>query len=375
MNPPLRFELHGQDGRARIGTVQTGHGSFETPVFMPVGTQATVKSQTKDDLARAGAAILLCNTYHLHLRPGEGVIEKLGGLHDFMSWPGSILTDSGGFQVFSLARLREVTEDGVRFQSHLDGAEVFLGPKEAMAIQQALGSDIAMVFDECPPYPAPKADVERAVERSLRWAAVCTEQRPARPEQAVFGIVQGGIHKELRQRCARELRAMELDGLAVGGLSVGETKEMMNAVLDDTEPELPVDKPRYLMGVGAPEDLFEAVERGVDMFDCVMPTRNGRNGGCFTWNGKVRLKAAIHREDPSPLDPTCACTTCRNYSRAYLRHLFNSGEMLGAQLASHHNIAFLQQLMAKMREAIRAGRFAELKREFYAKYFASDESA
>ncbi len=373
LTSPLAFERLAQDGRARVGRITTLHGTFETPVFMPVGTQATVKSQTTDDLQRAGVRILLCNTYHLHLRPGEEVIEHLGGLHRFMSWPGAILTDSGGFQVFSLARLREVREDGVLFQSHLDGSDVFLGPDQAMAIQQALGSDIAMAFDECPPHPAARSTVEAAVERTLRWAARCAERRAERPQQAVFGIVQGGIHPDLRQHCARELRAMGFDGLAIGGLSVGETKEMMNAVLEDTEPELPVDSPRYLMGVGAPEDLFEAIERGVDMFDCVMPTRNGRNGGCFTWSGKVRLKAAIHREDPGPLDPDCGCSTCRGYSRAYLRHLFNTDEMLGSQLASHHNIAFLQSLMEKIREAIRAGRFAELKAEFTARYFGPHE--
>ena len=329
---------------------------------MPVGTAGTVKAMTPEEVLGLGADVILCNTYHLMLRPGAERVKRLGGLHQMMNWQGPILTDSGGFQVFSLAPTRKLTDDGATFRSHIDGSEHFLGPREALAIQAALGSTIAMVFDECPPFPAEKHEVAKAVQRTVAWAKIQREIGPA-PEQALFGIVQGGVHVDLRAQCAEELVALGFDGYAIGGLSVGEPNESMYEIAAATTPRLPADKPRYLMGVGMPQDLIECVGRGIDLFDCVLPTRTARNGLLFTRDGRVVLKNATHADDPRPLDPECGCYTCRNYSRAYLRHLFQAGEILGSRLNTTHNLFFFLELMARAREAIAAGRFDAFARE------------
>jgi queuine tRNA-ribosyltransferase len=361
----FRYTLLGEDGLARVGEITTLRGIIRTPAFMPVGTVATVKALYPEQVKAAGADILLANTYHLMLRPTAERIHRLGGLHTFMRWDGPILTDSGGFQVMSLSRIRKVTEEGALFQSHLDGSRHALSPERAIEIQCMLGADIQMQLDECIELPASHAETARAMELSLRWAERCKaafaqnlERGLAQPGQALFGIVQGGIEHDLRRRSAETLVGIDFPGYAVGGLAVGEGHEVMLRTLEATLPFLPTSKPRYLMGVGTPEDLIEAVARGVDMFDCVLPTRNGRHGLAFTWNGRVNLRNAKHAEDTAPLDPESSCPAARDYSRAYLHHLVKSGELLGAMLVSWINTAFYQELMAAMRAAIRERRFA-----------------
>ncbi len=357
--PAFGYTLHAQDGRARLGTVHTPRGDIRTPAFMPVGTVATVKALYPEQVRQAGADIILANTYHLMLRPGAERVARLGGLHSFMRWDGPILTDSGGFQVMSLSKIRKITEAGAEFQSHIDGSRHMLSPERSIEIQCLLGADIQMQFDECIELPAERREVERAMELSLRWAerSKASFERHSKAGQALFGIVQGGTDAELRARSARELVAMDLPGYAVGGLAVGEGHDVMLATLEGVLPHLPESKPRYLMGVGTPEDLIESVRRGIDMFDCVMPTRNGRHGLAFTWGGRVNLRNAKHAEDLSPLDPESACPAARDYSRAYLHHLMRSGEYLGAMLLSWVNTWFYQELMAAMRLAIAEGRF------------------
>jgi queuine tRNA-ribosyltransferase len=356
------FRIVARDGRARLGRVSTARGEVETPAFMPVGTAGTVKAVTPEELRTCGARIILCNTYHLHLRPGEEVIRDLGGLNRFMHWDGSILTDSGGFQAFSLAGMRRLDDDGVVFRSHLDGTEHHLTPEKSMEIQAALGSDIAMVLDECPALPASREAVLDAVRRTSLWAAMCREAY--RGPGAVFGIVQGGPYPDLRERSARELLALDFHGYAVGGVSVGEPAEEVAATAAITADLLPADRPRYLMGVGRPEDLVAAVGSGLDLFDCVLPTRNARNGTLFTSGGRINIKQQRFLRDPRPLDPRCGCDTCRNYSRAYLRHLFMAGEILASRLNTVHNLTYYLGLMARMRHAIAAGAFEAFRSEF-----------
>ncbi len=333
---------------ARLGRLHTPHGVIETPIFMPVGTQATVKAMTPEELKDIGSQIILSNTYHLYMRPGHDLIERAGGLHKFMNWDKPILTDSGGFQVFSLGPLRKIKEEGVEFRSHLDGSKHFLSPEKATEIQNALGSDIIMAFDECAPYPADRQYVKNSLERTTRWLERCKAAHKYPERQALFGIVQGGMYKDLREQSAREITAIDLPGYAIGGLSVGEPKEMMYEVLDYTVPLLPEDKPRYLMGVGSPDDLLEGVLRGIDMFDCVLPTRIARNGTAMTSQGKVVVRNASYAEDFTSLDPECDCYTCRNYTKAYLRHLIKCNEILGARLLTIHNLHFLLKLMEKI---------------------------
>jgi queuine tRNA-ribosyltransferase len=347
----IRFDLLGHDGAARRGRLHTPHGIVETPVFMPVGTQATVKGLTPEQVRQAGAQILLGNTYHLTLRPGDEIIAELGGLHRFMAWDGPILTDSGGFQVYSLAPTRQIDDRAAVFRSHIDGALVDLTPERAVAIQENLGSDIAMCLDECPPHDTPADYLRVAVERTLRWAERCRAAHK-RPDQALFAIVQGGTDLELRAHCARELTALDFPGYALGGFSVGETEAQMVAALGPTAALLPIEKPRYLMGVGRPQDILAGVRAGIDLFDCVLPTRNGRNASAFTDEGEIRLRNACHKRDPRPLESGCSCYTCRHFSRAYLHHLFLAKEMLGPTLLSLHNVAFYCRLMAEMRQAI-----------------------
>jgi len=360
VTPRFGFRMIAQDGAARRGEITTPHGTVRTPAFMPVGTAATVKALYPEQVKAAGADIVLANTYHLMLRPGAERIARLGGLHAFMRWDGPILTDSGGFQVMSLGKLRKISEDGVCFQSHVDGATHMLTPERAVEIQCLLGADIQMQLDECIELPAEPDDARRAMELSLRWAerARASFARLAKPGQALFAILQGGTDPGLRRRSAEALIAMDFPGYAVGGLAVGEGHEVMLRTLDGVVPLLPADKPRYLMGVGTPLDLIESVRRGIDMFDCVLPTRNGRHGLAFTWEGRVNLRNACHAEDPTPLDPASACPAARDYSRAYLHHLVKSGEYLGSMLLSWVNTAFYQELMAAMRDAIAEGRFA-----------------
>jgi queuine tRNA-ribosyltransferase len=360
------FTLIRSDGNARRGRLRLARGELETPVFMPVGTYGTVKAMTPEELAGMGAQIILGNTFHLWLRPGTGVIQAHGDLHDFMHWEGPILTDSGGFQVYSLGGLRKITEEGVHFRSPVDGARVFMGPEESMQIQRELGSDIVMIFDECTPYPASEDEARVSMERSLRWAARSRVAHGDNPN-ALFGIVQGGMYEALRERSLDGLREIGFDGYAVGGLSVGEPPEDRLRILDFLAERLPVDRPRYLMGVGTPADLVEGVRRGIDMFDCVMPTRNARNGHLFVREGVVRIKNRVHAEDTGPLDPHCDCYTCRHYSRAYLRHLFRCNEILGARLNTIHNLHFYLNLMREMREAIAGGRFESYREDFYAR--------
>jgi len=343
---------------ARLGRFVTPHGVIETPAFMPVGTQGTVKAVLPRDLREMGCQILLGNTYHLYLRPGHELVRKLGGLHRFMGWDGPILTDSGGYQVFSLAAMRKISEEGARFQSHLDGTSHLLTPEKAVEIQEALGSDIAMVLDECIPHDAGRKYARESTERTIRWAERCQQAR-SRRQQMMFGIVQGGMFEDLRRRCAEEMAPMPFDGFAVGGLGVGEGEELLRSISAFTAALLPEDRPRYLMGVGRPEDMLRAVRAGFDMFDCVIPTRNGRNGTLFTTGGKISIKRAEFADDPRPLDEDCGCYTCSNFSRAYLRHLFMAGEILASQLNSLHNLYFYHRLMERCREALRAGR-AEL---------------
>ena len=356
----FRFTLDCTDPAtgARRGTFQTPHGPVETPGFMPVGTQGTVKGLTIDQVAGTGAQMILGNTYHLGLRPGAETVRALGGLHAMFGWDGPILTDSGGFQVFSLKDIRKITEHSVVFRSHIDGAIIDLTPEHSIDIQEALGSDVAMVLDHVVALPAEDAEVQLAMERSIRWAARCLEHA-RRADQAKFAIVQGGLNAELRVQCARELATMDFEGFAVGGLSVGETPDEMYRITALTTPELPAEKPRYLMGVGRPIDLLESVARGIDLFDCVMPTRNGRNGFAFTDEGPVKIRNAKHRTDTSPLDPTCDCFTCTRHSRGYLRHLFIAGEMLGPTLMSLHNLTYYQRVMREARGAIENGTLAD----------------
>ena len=351
----FRYELRNQDGHAREGVIRTSRGDIRTPAFMPVGTAATVKAMLPDSVRQTGADILLCNTYHLMLRPGAERIKSLGGLHRFMGWGRPILTDSGGFQVMSLANLRKITEEGVKFQSHIDGAAEFLSPERAMQIQRALGSDIQMVLDECPAYPASEAQIEKSLALSMRWAKRSKAAFGEQPGRACFGIVQGGTFQHLRARSAGELREIGFDGYAIGGLAVGEGQALMFEVLDATVQHLPVDRPRYLMGVGKPDDLVGAVLRGVDMFDCVLPTRSGRNGQAFTAHGTLNLRNARFADDPAPLDETCACPACRKFSRAYLHHVVKAKEIIASILLTWHNLVYYQTLMATLREAIAAG--------------------
>ena len=353
---------------ARLGVLHTPHGDIETPIFMPVGTQATVKSMTPEELKEIGSQIILSNTYHLYLRPGHELVKKAGGLHEFMHWNKPILTDSGGFQVFSLGPLRKISEEGVEFRSHLDGSKHFLTPEKAMEIQNALGSDIMMAFDECAPYPASREYVKNSLERTTRWLERCKEAHKNPEKQALFGIIQGGMYKDLREQSAKEITAIDLPGYAIGGLSVGEPKPMMYDILEHTTPFMPVDKPRYLMGVGSPDDLIEGVIRGVDMFDCVLPTRIARNGTAMTSQGKVVVRNATYAEDFTPLDPECDCYTCRNYTKAYIRHLIKTNEMLGARLITTHNLHFLLKLMENIRQAIREDRLLDFREEFFTKY-------
>ncbi len=344
--------------------METAHGRFETPVFMPVGTQGTVKALSPEELKELGARIILSNTYHLYLRPGHRIIEKLGGLHGFMNWDGPILTDSGGYQVYSLSKLRRISEEGVTFQSHIDGSRHFIGPEEAMDIQQALGSDIMMAFDECAPYPADREYVVNSVRLTSLWARRCQEQK-RNGCQDLFGIVQGGMYTDLREMSAKELVGMGFDGYALGGLSVGEDSETRKRIIQESIVFLPKDKPVYLMGVGRPEDILEAVMLGVDMFDCVMPTRNARNGTLFTKKGKLVIKNACHKDDERPIDEDCRCYTCNHYSRAYLRHLFIANELLAYRLNSIHNLYYYACLMEDIRASIRDDRLDEFRGEFY----------
>lgn len=370
MKHAVTYELIKEDKRskARRGVLHTPHGDIQTPVFMPVGTQATVKAMKPEDIKEMGAGIILSNTYHLYLRPGHEIVREAGGLHKFMNWDRAILTDSGGFQVFSLGNLRKISEEGVKFRSHLDGSSHFITPEKAIEIQNALGSDIMMAFDECAPYPADRTYVKNSMERTTRWLQRCKDTHKDWEKQSLFGIMQGGMYKDLRKESAKAIVDMDLPGYAVGGLSVGEPKEIMIDVLDDCVDYLPREKARYLMGVGSPDYLFEAVEHGIDMCDCVLPTRIARHGLATTSRGRVNIKNAKYQRDWEPLDPECDCYTCRNYSKAYLRHLFKAEEMLSAVLLSYHNIHFLIKLMENIRKSIEEDRFLEFKAEFYEKY-------
>ena len=354
----VSFRLSARDGAVRAGVLETARGLVPTPAFMPVGTAATVKALTPDMVAATGARLVLANTYHLMLRPSAERIARLGGLHAFMRWPNPILTDSGGYQLMSLAELRTIDENGVEFRSHIDGSRHRLTPERAIELQRLLDADVSMVLDECPPFGIDEAAAAISMRRSMRWAARCREAFVARPGRALFGIVQGGVHPEQRAESAAALTGIGFDGYAVGGLAVGEGREAMFRVLDVTAPLLPADRPRYLMGVGKPEDLLGAVARGIDLFDCVLPTRSGRTGLAFTRFGPVNLRNARHTDDPRPLDESVPCAASRDYSRAYLHHLVRSGEILGATLLTWHNVAYYQHLMAGMREAIAAGAFA-----------------
>ncbi|MCK6157972.1 tRNA guanosine(34) transglycosylase Tgt [Moraxella osloensis] len=365
----MQFILHktaAGESRARRGTVHLAHGDVQTPAFMPVGTYGTVKGMLPRDIHEIGAEIILGNTFHLWLRPTTDVIDKFGGLHDFIGWNKPILTDSGGFQVFSLGAMRKIVEEGVHFRSPIDGAKVFLSPEISMQIQYSLNSDIVMQFDECTPYPATPSEADTSLELSLRWGERCKNAHEKLGNQnALFGIIQGSMYRNLREKSLEGLLAIGFDGYAIGGLSVGEPKEEMMAVLDYLPDDMPADKPRYLMGVGKPEDIVEAVRRGVDMFDCVMPTRNARNGHYFTTFGAVKIKNAVHRFDQSPLDSECDCYTCQNFSRAYLHHLFKCNEMLSAQLGTIHNLRYYQRLMADIRQSIEDDKFDAFVDTFY----------
>jgi queuine tRNA-ribosyltransferase len=362
----MEFNAVKQVGKARLGLLKFERGEVRTPAFMPVGTYGTVKAMTPDEVRESGADILLGNTFHLMLRPGTDVIEKHGDLHDFMQWKRPILTDSGGFQVWSLAERRKITEQGVTFASPIDGSKVFMGPEESMAVQKSLGSDIVMIFDECTPYPATEEQASESMELSLRWAERSKRAHEGNPS-ALFGIVQGGMHESLRVRSAQELVRIGFDGYAIGGLSVGEPHEERDRVLDFTVPELPTDRPRYLMGVGRPEDIIAGVIRGVDMFDCVMPTRNARNGYLFTSRGVLKIRNARHEFDTGPIDAECDCSTCQTYSRSYLRHLDRCNEILGSRLMTMHNLRYYQNLMQGLRDAIEQNRLDAFVEEYRAK--------
>jgi queuine tRNA-ribosyltransferase len=368
------FELLKIDSRtaARRGELKTAHGRVSTPVFMPVGTRGAVKGITPGHLAETGTSIVLANTYHMLIRPGVEIVEALGGLHTLMNWPGPILTDSGGFQVFSLSTLNRIGDDGVEFASHIDGAKLYIDAKVATVTQNRLGADIIMCFDECTPYPCEPKKLSDAVERTIRWAGQCKEAH-RNPAQLLFGIVQGGLDQTLRKACAERLTDMDFDGYALGGLSVGESHAQMVETVGFTSPLLPADKPRYLMGVGMPTDIVAAVRAGVDMFDCVLPTRNGRNAFAFTANGPVRLRNSVYVRDTSPVEPGCTCYCCRNFSKGAIRHFFNVGEMLGPILVSLHNIAYYQRLMSEVRQRIEDGTFADWSAQFITTYYGKTE--
>ena len=360
----MQFNLKTTDGKARRGELVFERGTVQTPAFMPVGTYGTVKAMTPEELRDIGAEIILGNTFHLMLRPGTEIIQQHGDLHDFMHWSGPILTDSGGFQVFSLGKMRKITEEGVHFRSPIDGSKIFLDPEKSIQVQHELGSDIIMIFDECTPYPATHKEAEDSMQLSLRWAE---RSKTAHGDNAsaLFGIIQGGMFEDLRETSLHALTAMDFDGYAIGGLSVGEPKEDMLRIIATTTPKMPTDKPRYLMGVGKPEDLVEAVRRGVDMFDCVMPTRNARNGHLFTHTGVVRIKNSPHKQDTAPISNDCGCYSCQHYSRAYLHHLFKCNEILASRLATIHNLYYYQELMAGLRKAIEQGKLADFVTTFY----------
>jgi queuine tRNA-ribosyltransferase len=376
MNPRFQFSIHATDGKARTGTIQMRRGEIRTPAFMPVGTAATVKAMKPQDVRKTGADILLGNTYHLMLRPGAERVARLGGLHKFMNWDRPILTDSGGYQVMSLSELRKITEEGVTFASHIDGSRHMLSPERSMEIQRLLGSDIVMCFDECPKIDQPRDVIAKSMEMSMRWARRSRDAFDAGGEHAensaLFGIQQGALDECLRKQSADALAEIGFDGYAIGGLAVGEGQEAMFATLEFAPGQLPADRPRYLMGVGKPDDLVGAVERGVDMFDCVLPTRSGRNGQAFTWNGPLNMRNARHAEDTGPIDERCMCPTCGTYTRAYLHHLQKSGEMLGAMLLTEHNLSFYQQLMQGMRDAIAQQRFAAFASDFRRDYLRKE---
>ncbi len=364
----VTYKLLCKDKKARRGRVTTPHGTIETPAFMPVGTAGSVKAMKPEDVRATGAEIILANTYHLFLRPGVEVLKEAGGLHRFMNWSGPILTDSGGFQVFSLGGLRKIQEEGVTFASHIDGSRHLLSPEISMEVQHAIGSDIMMAFDECAPYPADYNYVAKSMAMTTRWLKRCKEAHKNIETQSLFGIMQGGMYRDLREKSAKDITALDLPGYAIGGLSVGEPKHLMCEVLDYAVDLLPEDRPRYLMGVGTPDYLFEGVERGLDMFDCVLPTRLARHGAVMTTYGQLNIKNARFERDFGPLDPECDCYACRHYSRAYVRHLFKCGEIEASMLISEHNIRFLQRTMAGIRKSIEEGRFAAYKEEFYGKY-------
>ncbi len=366
MTAKFAFELKARDGKARLGTIRTPRGEIRTPAFMPVGTAGTVKAMLPESVAATGADILLGNTYHLMLRPTAERIDALGGLHRFMNWDKPILTDSGGFQVMSLSDLRKLTEEGVTFKSHIDGSRHELTPERSMEIQRLLGSDIVMCFDECPALPADRERIAQSMRLSMRWAARSREAFGDRPGHALFGIQQGGLEEDLRAESAEALRAIGFEGYAIGGLAVGEGQEAMFRVLDFAPDQLPQDKPRYLMGVGKPDDIVGAVKRGVDMMDCVLPSRSGRTGQAFTRRGVVNIKNARHADDPRPLDEACSCPACRSYSRAYLHHVFRAGEMISGMLLTWHNLHYFQQIMAEMRAAIAEARFDAWEAQFHA---------
>jgi queuine tRNA-ribosyltransferase len=368
----MKFELLHTDGPARLGRVTTAHGTIETPVFMPVGTLASVKSLTSDQLKQLGPEVILNNTYHLMLRPGVDLLEKMGGVHKFQSWDRAILSDSGGFQVFSLAKIRKVREEGVEFRSHIDGSAHFLSPERSIEIQQRMGVDIAMAFDECPPYGWSREQVEQSMDMTHRWARRSLAARTR--DVALFGIVQGGTFHDLRKRSVEEIASLDFDGIAIGGVAVGESKPEMLDTMRFTAPLLPADRPRYLMGVGTPVDLLDGVEAGIDMFDCVMPTRNARNGSLFTSLGKVAIKNAKYADDEAPLDANCSCLTCRTVSRAYLRHLYVNGEIAASVYNTIHNLAFYLDLMRGIRQAIAFNKFGAFRREFLSRLESSEEA-
>ena len=376
MNKPIKYTLEVKDGNARAGVIETPHGKIETPVFMPVGTQATVKAMTKEELEEINSQIILGNTYHLYLNPGDDLVDDFGGLHKFMRWNRPILTDSGGFQVFSLGSLRRIKEEGVHFRSHLDGSKHFLSPEKSISIQNNLGSDIMMVLDECPPGMSSREYLIPSIERTTRWAKRCIDANKNKDRQGLFAIVQGGIYEDLRDKSFEELSRYDEDfaGYALGGLAVGEPREDMYRILEYITPKLPENKPRYLMGVGEPLDMLEAVESGIDMMDCVQPTRIGRHGTVFTKYGRLVIKNKAYELDDRPLDEGCDCYACKNYTRGYIRHLFKAKEILGQRLATYHNLHFLIKLMNDSREAIKEGRFKEFKDEFIKNYTQGKES-
>jgi queuine tRNA-ribosyltransferase len=373
---PIKYELKhvSKDSKARTGVLHTPHGSVKTPMFMPVGTQATVKTLSPEEVKAVGSGVILSNTYHLWLRPGADIVEKAGGLHKFMQYDGPMLTDSGGFQVFSLSKLRKINEEGVEFRSHIDGSKLFLSPEKAIEIETKLGADIIMAFDECIPYPADYEYAKASMLRTLRWAQRCKDAHTNTANQGLFGIVQGGEYPELREHCAKELVKMDFPGYAIGGTSVGEPKDVYREMIDISICHLPEDKPRYLMGVGSPVSILEAIERGIDMFDCVLPTRIARHGTAMTNHGRLVVKNAKYKEDFTPIDHECDCYCCQNYTRAYIRHLISAGESFGQRLLSIHNIRFLILLVEKARVAIEEDRFVEFKEQFYIQYGIDVES-